>query len=70
MSVNIATMGMFRDCCGGALGGGGAPPYRQNAEEVVKPLVLVKHVEMKTKNSLEDYLDKIKVKLISFEDEQ
>jgi len=66
MSVSIATMGMFNPCCGGAPGGGGAPPYRQN-EQIVKPRVLVKHVEMETKNSLEDYLDKIKVKLIDFE---
>jgi hypothetical protein len=30
MSVNIATMGMFRDCCGGGPGaGGGAPPIYQ-----------------------------------------
>jgi hypothetical protein len=60
---------MFRDCCGGAPGGGGAPPYRQNAQEIVKPHILVKNVEMETKNSLEDYLDKIKVKLVSFDDD-
>ncbi len=29
MSVSIATMGMFRDCCGGGPGGGGAPPVYQ-----------------------------------------
>jgi len=29
MSVNIATMGLFKDCCGGAPGGGGAPPVHQ-----------------------------------------
>ncbi len=36
MSVNIATMGMFKDCCGGAPGGGGAPPvqaYEQRGED-------------------------------------
>ena len=66
MSVSIATMGMYRQCCG-TVGVGGAPPYRQNADEDVNPRVLVKKVEMKTKNSLEDYLDKIKVKLVSFE---
>lgn len=66
MSISLATRGMFRDCC--ASGGGGAPPYRQNAEEIVKPHILVKNVDMETKNSLEDYLDKIKVKLVSFED--
>lgn len=68
MSVNIATMGMFKDCCGGGLvGGGGAPPYRQNEMERVRPLVLVKKFEMKTKNDIEDYLKKIKVKLIDME---
>lgn len=67
MSIGIATMGLFRDCCGGAPGGGGAPPYRQNASEMIKPRVIVNKVEMETKNSLEDYLDKIKVKLVSFE---
>jgi hypothetical protein len=68
MSVNIATMGMFKDCCGGGfVGGGGAPPYRPNASETVKPLVLVKKFEMKTKNNIEDYLKKIKVKLIDME---
>ena len=68
MSVSIATMGMYRQCCG-TVGGGGAPPYRQNADEIVKPRVLVHKVEMTTKNTLEDYLDKIKVKLISFEED-
>ena len=63
MSVNIATMGMFKDCCGGAPGGGGAPPYRQNSEEHITPLVLVRHVEMLTINSPEDLLSKIFVKL-------
>jgi hypothetical protein len=65
MSVNLATMGMFKDCCGGmAIGGGGAPPYSQNATERVKPHILVKKLEMKTKNNIEDYLKKIKVKLV------
>jgi len=63
MSVNIATMGMFRSCCGGGTGyGGGAPPYRQNDEHVT-PLVLVRHVEMVTINSPDDLLKKISVKL-------
>lgn len=68
MSVSIATLGMFNSCCGSQAGGGGAPPYRQNADESIKPLILVHNVEMVTKNSLEDYLDKIKVKLVSFDD--
>jgi len=30
MSIGIATMGLFRDCCGGSPGfGGGAPPVHQ-----------------------------------------
>lgn len=68
MSVSIATMGMFNQCCGGAPGGGGAPPYRQNTE-IIKPHILVKNVDMETKNSLEDYLDKVKVKLVDFDED-
>lgn len=64
MSVNIATMGMFKDCCGGAPGGGGAPPYRQNAEERVSPVVFVQKVDMITINSPKDLLKKIYVKLM------
>lgn len=64
MSISIATFGMFQDCCGRATGGGGAPPYRQNAYEQTKPVIFVKNVEMTTKNSIVDYLDKIKVKLV------
>ncbi len=37
MSVSIATGGMFRDCCGAdVVGGGGAPPVRQYAEQYDK----------------------------------
>ncbi len=64
MSVNIATMGMFKDCCGGTGFGGGAPPYRQNAEENVSPVVLVRHVDMITINSPKNLLKKIYVKLM------
>lgn len=68
MSVNIATMGMFKDCCGGGLvGGGGAPPYRPNESEVVKPLVLVKKFEMKTNDNRIESLKKIKIKLIDMD---
>jgi hypothetical protein len=67
MSVNLATMGMFKDCCGGMAIGGGAPPYSQNATERVKPNILVRKVELTTRNSREEYLKKIKVKLIDTE---
>jgi len=62
MSIGIATMGMFRDCCGGGTltGGGGAPPYRQNEEQEIIPSVLVKSVEHKSKK----IFDSIQVKLI------
>jgi hypothetical protein len=70
MSISLATMGMFNSCCGTRGGGGGAPPYRQNANDIIKPRVLVKNVEMETKNSIEDYLDKIKVKLIDFDEDE
>lgn len=63
MSISIATMGMFRDCCGGVQVGGGAPPYNPNAEERVSPVVFVRNVEMTTINSPEDLLKKVYVKL-------
>lgn len=36
MSVSIATGGMFRDCCGVGVEGGGAPPVRQYSEQYDK----------------------------------
>ena len=45
MSVSIATMGMFNTCCGSRIGGGGAPPYRQD-DERIKPRVLVTKLEV------------------------
>lgn len=63
MSVNIATMGMFKDCCGRGVGGGGAPPYRRDEEKVL-PRVLVKKVEVTDIDILESLLDKIKVTLV------
>jgi hypothetical protein len=63
MSVNIATMGLFQDCCGRAVGGGGAPPYRRDQEKV-KPLVLVKKLEVKDIDIFDTLLDKIKVTLV------
>jgi hypothetical protein len=64
MSVSIATMGKFNQCCGGGIVGGGAPPYRQN-EQIVKPHILVKNVEMETIN--EQLLQNLTVKLIEDE---
>jgi len=64
MSVNIATMGMFQNCCGRAVGGGGAPPYRIDNEEVVRPLVLVKKVDVKTINTINEINKNIKVTLV------
>lgn len=64
MSVNIATMGMFQDCCGRAVGGGGAPPYRLDNEEVVRPLVLVTKVDVKTVDTINEISKNIKVTLI------
>ena len=64
MSVNIATMGMFQECCRGGLGGGGGavPTYRD--EQEVKPTVFVTKVDMETINSIDDLIGKIKVKLV------
>lgn len=63
MSVNLATMGMFQDCCGRTVGGGGAPPYRRDEEKVL-PTILVKKVEAKDKNVLESSLAKVKIILV------
>lgn len=64
MSVNIATGGLFQDCCGRAVVGG-APPYRVDNEEVVRPLVLVKKFEVKDINTLETLINQIKITLIN-----
>jgi len=64
MSISIATGGLFNPCCGSRIaGGGGAPPYRQNYDDRVRPTILIRNVEMKTKNSI-NYLEQIKVKLV------
>jgi hypothetical protein len=63
MSISIATMGMFQECCGVAQGGGGAPPYRPYADTPTTPVVFVRNVEMNTINSPEDKLKKISIKL-------
>jgi hypothetical protein len=65
MSVNIATMGMFRDCCGGGpgTGGSGAVPGVGDQREA-KPTIYVrvKNVDIESKNIT---LSKIKVTLKS-----
>jgi len=63
MSIALATMGMFKDCCGGVQVGGGAPPFNPVAEERVLPVVFVQNVEMLTINSPKDKLRNIFVKL-------
>ena len=53
MSVSIATMGMFRDCCGGGPGtGGGAPPVHQweTREEPVLNIDVIRVYSRKPKN--------------------
>ncbi len=68
MSVGIATMGMFNPCCGSrTVGGGGAPPYRRD-EEQVKPRVLVTKFEMETINITKNMFENISVKLVNEED--
>lgn len=64
MSVSMITGGFFNQCCGGQGGGGGAPPFRQNIEEVVRPSILVKKVEVKVIDTLDEMINKIQVKLI------
>jgi hypothetical protein len=41
-SISIATGGMFNDCCGVGVAGGGAPPVHQYAEQYEKRLIDVK----------------------------
>lgn len=65
MSVGIATMGMFNPCCG-TKGGGGAPPYRPN-DEPVKPMILVRSVEVTTIKKNYDLIKNVKAKLIDKE---
>ncbi len=63
MSASIATMGMFQDCCGRAVGGGGAPPYRRDEEKIL-PTILVKKVEAKDIDVLESLRSKTKITLV------
>lgn len=66
MSVSIATMGMFNQCCGTRYGGGGAPPYRRD-EEKVAPMVIVKDVNIKRKKISEQLYENIIVRLLTEE---
>ncbi|MFW9871881.1 MAG: hypothetical protein ACFFG0_02180 [Candidatus Thorarchaeota archaeon] len=63
MSISLATMGKFQNCCGsrGTTGGGGAPPYRQNEDEKIKPRILVKKVETE---DIDHITESITVKLV------
>lgn len=63
MSVSIVTGGLFHKCY---TIGGGALPFREYADEVVKPLAIVKNFEMKDKRPLKEY-KKIKVQLVDFD---
>ena len=67
MSVSIATMGMFNQCCGSRVGGGGAPPYRRD-EEKIMPYVRVTDVEVKAIKVSEQMFKDIRIKLLD-EDE-
>ncbi len=67
MSISIATMGMFNQCCGSVGGGGGAPPYRRD-EERIKPRVLVTKFEMETMSITKKMFENISVKLVDEED--
>jgi len=70
MSISIATMGMFNPCCGqrGPVVGG-APPYRQNYDEKVKPTISVTKFEMTSVSIKENILKNINVRLVN-EDNQ
>lgn len=66
MSVSIATMGMFNQCCGTRYGGGGAPPYRIDEEKVV-PTIIVKDMDIVRKKVSEQLYKNITVRLITDE---
>jgi hypothetical protein len=50
--VSIATMGMFRDCCGGAPGGGGGAVPGAGIQREAQPTIFarVKNVGIESKN--------------------
>ena len=66
MSIGLATMGMFNNCCGTQVvsGGGGAPPYRPYSEEKIVPTVLVKKFTMQTIKPNDKLYKKITAKLL------
>ena len=45
-SIAIATGGMFNDCCGVGVAGGGAPPVHQYAEQYDKRVINVKVLDV------------------------
>ena len=45
-SIAIATGGMFNDCCGVGVAGGGAPPVHQYAEQYDKRVINVKVIDV------------------------
>ena len=60
MSVNFATLGMFKDCCPEFKGG--APPYRREDEPRPLPYALVSKVEVLDVKAFEKH--RIDVRLI------
>ena len=69
MSVSIATMGMFNQCCGSRAVGGGAPPYRRD-EEKIKPYVRVTDVEVKSIKVSQQLFKDISIKLLNEDDQE
>ena len=61
MSVTIATMGMFRQCCGTPGGGGGAPPvYQYEARAEDFPIsVKVKRVKLLDPKEADELIIKV-----------
>jgi hypothetical protein len=64
MSIEIATLGMFRGCCGNKIVTGGAPPYRQTYDKHIIPTVLVTKFKIKTINKNNELYKKITAKLL------
>jgi len=56
--VNIATLGMFRDCCGGKNVGGAVPGSGIQRQSPIMLYAKVKNLDIETKNIA---LSKIKV---------